>query len=114
MTAFTQEQLSALAVFAGGRPGKTVVKSWCFPDEGIYINQSDWLPHVRPEQTDLIIEALLGKGYFLTIYPRVDGSSCVVNLDSDVPLMEKVGGKWPNALCLAALELIQKEKKNGN
>lgn len=122
MTDFTQEQLDALAVFAGVVHCKNtaiVGGSDVYKLNGreiCYVR--DWQPHVKPEQADLVLRAMVTKVNVEICFGthEIVTGKVVIGMwrklgDRNVAFAHTVigGDWWPDAVCRAALELIKNE-----
>ena len=108
MTEFTQEQLNQLAVFAGLTVGPNENWYYCNTSSAqmlMFCRRQEWLPHLKPEQADLVLRAMSNR-YYIKIDVQLGGHT-FVHIINDYE-----SEWWPEAVCLAALELVAKEPSN--
>ena len=115
MPDLTQQQKDELARWAGGIDmGYGVGPGWIF-DGHAFIAYHDWSPATKPEHGDLVLRALVKKGY----WPDMDFRRSVVvidiwneNVEEWMEFVKRPGGSWwPDAVCAAALAVIEQRKE---
>ena len=118
MPELTEHDYHKLAEFCGGKEhhdqvGPTVwYRGWLFPDK-TFVRYSFWRPDQRgnENQADRVLRALVKKASDIVMLglwnERPNGAWCKPDEETD----RYYGNWWPEAVCLAALDVIEKGGK---